>query len=83
MSKVIFWAIVFFVLWRFLRHAALQQRQREAAKDTVRPEERMVACHCCHLYFPEKESLVVNGLFYCSPACSQQAGRGDARTGQC
>lgn len=83
MSKVLFWAIVLFVVWRFLRHSALQRRQREAEKEMPRPEERMVACHHCQLYLPEKESLVVDGHFYCSAACSQHAGPGDARKGQC
>jgi hypothetical protein len=83
MSKVLFWAIVLFVIWRFLRHSALQRRQREAGKEMPRPEERMVACHRCHVYLPEKESLVVDGRFYCSAACTQPPERSDARKGQC
>lgn len=83
MNKVIFWAIVFFVVWQFLRHSALVRGRHSREESEAHPPERMVACHRCQLYLPEKECVVVDDRFYCSAACHQGPGYGGARKGQC
>jgi uncharacterized protein len=63
MSRLLFFAVVAFVVYWLLKSYRRQLPRDDAASP---PAEDMVRCVQCGVHLPKRESILADGQYYCS-----------------
>lgn len=70
--KLIIFAVVALLIYKFLG-GKLPSFDRRTSEEKKLDEDTLVECETCHTFVTLKESIIVNGKYYCSQECVNKA----------
>ena len=70
--KIIIFAVVALLIYKFLG-GKLPTLDRRSSEEKKLDEDTLVECETCHTFVTLKESILVNGKYYCSQECVNKA----------
>jgi len=66
--KIIIFAVVALLIYKFLG-GKLPTFERKTPEEKKLDEDTLVECETCHTFVTLKESILINGKYYCSQEC--------------
>lgn len=70
--KIIIFAVVALLIYKFMG-GKLPTLNKRTSEEKKLDEDTLVECETCHTFVTLKESILVNGKYYCSQECADKA----------
>ncbi|MGC9350576.1 MAG: PP0621 family protein [Sulfurovum sp.] len=69
--KIIIFAVVTLLIYKFLG-GKLPTIGKKSPEEKKIDEDTLVECETCHTFVTLKESIIINGKYYCSQECADK-----------
>lgn len=69
--KIIIFAVIALLIYKFLG-GKLPNMGRKNPEEKKIDEDTLVECETCHTFVTLKESIIINGKYYCSQECADK-----------
>jgi uncharacterized protein len=71
MFKILIFFLIFYLTYKFIKNFFISNNhtKKEQKKSKKISGEKMVLCESCNVYFPESQSILMDGKIFCSKEC--------------